>query len=63
MIDKDEVIVSVYGPATKNEVPACARASGASISPGDPGKGADAVIAATTARANIGLDPRMRDQR
>ena len=50
MITKDEIIVGVYGPSTKNEVPDAARFGGAAVTPGFPGEGATAVIEATNAR-------------
>ena len=48
MINKDETIISTYGPSSKEPAaPACARFGGSSVTPGDPGKGADAVVEAT----------------
>jgi hypothetical protein len=64
MINKDETIISTYGASSKEPGgPGCARFGGSSVTPGDPGKGADAVVEATTAARAIALDPRMRDQR
>jgi len=65
MIDKDEIIINTYGAANKEALapPQAARYGGASVTPGDPGKGDPAVVEATTARHAIALDPRMRDQR
>jgi hypothetical protein len=66
IINKEEIIVSTYGPASKNAVPDAAKFGGASVPAAEPGKGtqpAPAVDQATAARRAIALDPKMRDQR
>jgi len=62
-ISKDEIIVSTYGPFSRNDIPDAAKFGGVAVTPGNPGRGDPAVIQATEIRNRNALDPKMRDQR
>lgn len=65
-IDPSEIIISTYGPESRNPVPDAAKFGGASVESAEFGKGtqaSDAVAEATALRNDLASDARMRDQR